>query len=902
MKLYGRAAEQETVGRLLNAGPGALVVRGEAGIGKSALLEHAAIDFPGRMLRVNGVESEAELPFAALHLLLRPVLDRIDALPRQQADALTSALGMGAARPGDRFLIGLATLSLLDELSADGPLLCVVDDAQWLDQESADALLFAVRRLHAEPVVFLFAARDEGGSFPAPGVPELWLAGLDPEAAGQLLAESSAGLALAVREQIVAEAQGNPLALLELPRTLTAEQRVGGFTPMSLGGAEPVSSRVLAGFRARIEALPAASRRCVLVAALDDRRALDTLSRALGDLDASLADFAPAERAGLLQVTTAGVAFRHPLVATAARLAGDVAQRMAAHRALAGAVDDDRRAWHLAAVTTGPDELVARELEAVAARARRRGGQAAVSTAYERAAELSSDSPSAARRLAAAASAAGAAGLAARAADLAARAERRINDLSGTAVIADLALVRATLAFEADRPLEAIRLLHDTVVTLGDRDPAATLSMLGLATVYTWMSSAHPEQVELARRTEELTPSAGDGRILALNQAVRRLLEGDVAAAVLVPDGLGRDEQLPFELRVLAAYLGLACGGHRTMLEDATRLVEDCRSTGRIGRLSQALRVLAAAQVVSGRHPAARASVEEGLRVAMDLGQSQWGSYLTGLAAWLAGVAGAEEECLAMAARSAGQGGDEVRLLGLGWATYARCVLDLGLGRYESALARLDRAIDGPAGHALVWLHAYPDYVEAAVRAGDPGRSERALARFAAWAKVIKQPWATAVLLRCRALLADGDEAAELYERALALHQRSDQPFDQARTELLYGEWLRRHQRRAEARPHLQVALETFDRLGARPWAERAATELRAAGASQRDRPHDSDPLAALTPQELHVVRLAATGASNREIGAQLFLSPRTVAYHLYKAFPKLGITSRAELAKYVMT
>ncbi|MGV9309676.1 helix-turn-helix transcriptional regulator [Nonomuraea sp. NPDC003727] len=888
--LYGRENEQMIIDRLLrdarDGRAGALVVRGEAGIGKSALLDHAATTSQARVLRVSGVESEATLPFAALQLLLRSVLDRIKALPRNQADALLGALGAVTAAPAERYLIGLATLGLLTELSADGPLLCLVDDAHWLDRESADALLFAARRLHAEPVAVIFAARDEVGAFPASVVPELRLGGLTLDAARQLLAGSDRELALAVREQVVAEAQGNPLALLELPRTEV-------FAPLALSlGGEPVTGRVVAGFRARLGELPAAARTCVLVAALEDTGALDTLTRALRELGGSLTDFAPAERAGLITVTEAGLRFRHPLVRTAARLSADVAQRMAAHQALAKTVDDDRRAWHLAAVTTEPDEQVAAALETSATRARHRGGQATAAAAYTRAAELSADPAAKVRRLTAGATAALDAGLWQQAEGLARRADRPQDE----EVAAELARVRATLAFQAGRPLEATRLLQEGAELIAAADPVSALTMLGLASVYVWSSRTHPDQVPLARRTEELTPRLDGplGAVHALNHGMRRLLEGDLMAAITGP-GLRSEESVPVDLRLLAAYRGFMRGDQHAMLQDATRLVAECRTAGRAGRLPQAMMLLALAQLTNGRHHAARESAADGIHIAEDVGQPYWHDYLTGLAAWLAGVAGEEERCRELVARA--DDVDGAWMTGLGWGTYALIALDLAAGRHTAVLERMDQALAGPARHAFLWWYACPDYVEAAARAGTPERARPAFTRFRDWANVIDQPWAHAVLKRCEALLSgDGDG----YARALALHRQADQPFEQARTELLYGEWLRRHQRRAEARTHLRAAMEGFERLGAAPWAKRAATELRAAGASLSDRRHAEDPLAALTPQELQVVRLAATGASNREIGAHLFLSPRTVAYHLYKAFPKLGITSRGELAQYV--
>ncbi|HUR09207.1 MAG TPA: AAA family ATPase, partial [Nonomuraea sp.] len=651
--LHGREKEQEAIARLLDDArggrAGALFLRGEAGIGKSALLEYAAVTARMRLLRVGGVESETSLAFAALHLLLRPVIDRVAAMPARQAEALATAFGLAQdAAPAERHLIGIATLNLLIELSADGPILCLVDDAQWLDRESADALLFVARRLHEEPVAMVVAAREEPSPFPAVGVPELRLGGLSRAAADRLLTESSGELPLAVREQIAVEAQGNPLALLELPRTLTPGQRTGAYAPptFSLGGGEPVSGQVLAGFRARIASLPAAARTCVLVAALEDTGELGTLTRVLRELGCALNDFAPAERAGLVTVAEGGLRFRHPLVRTAARLSADVAQRMTAHRALAQAVDDDRRAWHLAAVTVEPDEELAAGLEAVAARAQRRGGQATAAAAYVRAAELSAVPEARRRRLVAGAAAAAAAGLWGRADELARRAGL-LGSVCDPDVAAELARTRSILAFRAGRPLEAARLVQEGAAAIVETDPVAALSMLGQASLYIWGSSTHPDQVPLARRTEELTPRL-DGPLDAVrvfNQGMRRLLEGDITLASSAATSLSREESLPFETRLLAATVGLISGDLSGMIEVATHLVAECRQAGRIGLLAQAMTVLAAAQLLGGHHRAAQASVSEGLRIAEDVGLPYWHDYLTGLAAWLAGAAGEEERC-----------------------------------------------------------------------------------------------------------------------------------------------------------------------------------------------------------------------------------------------------------------
>ncbi|TDC84577.1 helix-turn-helix transcriptional regulator [Micromonospora sp. KC606] len=895
--LHGRQAELAVIDELFETRSGTLIVCGEAGIGKSALLQYAAAKAQARVLRVTGVESEADLPFAALHLLLRPVLDHLEALPAQQAEALRGALGLGDATRADRFLVGLATLSLLAELSAETPVLCLVDDAQWLDGESADALLFAARRLHAEPVMVLLAARE---GFPTRGLPELRPGKLAVEAARRLLADHSADLPPAVRDQLVAEAGGNPLALIELPRMLAPAQRKGALAPLSfsLGTADPVIDRVLLGFRDRIAALPEATRSCLLVAALDHHDEVDVLARAAGRLGASLVDLAEAEHAGLVRVSAAGVVFHHPLVRTAVLLACDIAARMAAHRALAEAVDDDRRAWHLAAVTLHPDEQVAGQLESLALRARLRGGQTAVSAAYARAAELSADPAEAARRWTAAAEAAAEAGLWLRAGELVDKARHlaETTTLKGS-VRAELAQVRAKLEVEAGRPLEAVRLLHEGVEVADDL--STRLSLLGLAGYYTWASATHLDQVTLARRTEELSPE-GEGLpavVRTINSAFRQILAGEPVTTHAYRL-LGQADHMPSDLRLIVLFQALARADQVGMLKGAAALVEHCRAQGRLGRMPQTMTLLAIAQLLDGRHPAARATAAEGMVLAADIGQPMWRGYLSGVHAWLSAVAGAEQECIVMAEQAIRDANHRHWMPGACWAECARVMLDFGLGRYETVLDRVDRAMTGPARHAFLWRYSWPDYIEAAVRVGDPQRAQDRLRTYAEWAEATGRATPLAVLHRVRALLAPQDAAGGLYERALLLHAQGGQPFEEAHTRLVYGEWLRRHKGRAEARVQLQAAMEAFDRIGAAPWSARAAAELRAAGFSLPDRSPAAGRLATLTPQELQVVRLAVTGASNRDIGAQLFLSPRTVASHLYKAFPKLGVTSRAELAR----
>jgi DNA-binding CsgD family transcriptional regulator len=891
--LYGRNEQLAVIGGLLDrmrsGQAGALVLRGEAGIGKTTLLDAAERKAAGaRVLRVTGVESEAELPFAALHALMRPALDKIGALPERQAVALRGAFGMAEAEVADRFLVGLAVLSLIAELVEDQPVLLLVDDAQWLDRASADALVFAARRLYAERAAIIAASRDDPAGVSLPDLPELRVGALDQASAERLLAGE--GLALAVRDQLIADAAGNPLALIELSRGLSAGQRAGSVTPLTLPAASPVS-RVQGAFLARVTALPEASRRAVLVAALGGMADLAEISRAIAAAGGSLTDLAAAERAGLVRVTSAGVAFSHPLVRAAVLAGSDVAERMAGHRALAAVLDRDRRAWHLAALATGPDEQVAAELDATAQRAGQRDSRAAMSAAYERAAGLSASPAAKGRRLALAARAAVDAGQLPRAADLA---EQAGQLETGPEQAATLAMVRAELRFQAGQPADAAGFLLDGAALLGHADPGNAQAMVIQAVLMLWLSTgpAHPE---LERRAAAMLPPAG-ARIVEFLQAVRRVQDGGARAPITIPARLEPDS-LPSTTGIAQLAVDVIRGDVRAARRRAADVAAECRDAGTVGMLVYALHYLANAQFMQGEILDATASAEEGLRIAADTGQTALTGELACVAALLAAVTGDEEACRARVAQVRDVAAS-AQALSLPGADCALAMLDLGYARYQSALNRMQAATAGPGRYAPQLLYTYSLHVEAAVRAGRPDLAADPLARFTAWAAAIGQPWATAVAARCAALAAGDADAEPLYRQAIAAHENDGRPFEQAHTKLLYGEWLRRNQRRADAREQLAAAAGAFARMGARSWQERAESELRATGARAVPVKAD-DPLARLTPQELQVVRLAATGASNKQIGAQLFLSPRTVGYHLYRAFPKLSISGREELARY---
>jgi DNA-binding CsgD family transcriptional regulator len=892
--LYGRSEELAAISRLLqgirSGRAGALVLRGEAGIGKTALLDAAEQRAAGvRVLRVTGVESEAELPFAALHALMRPAVDKFGALPGRQAEALRGAFGMTDTAVADRFLVGLAVLSLIAELAEERPVLLLVDDAQWVDRASADALVFAARRLHAERAAVLAAARDEPPGVSLPGLPELRVGGLNQATAERLLAR--AGLVAAVRDQLVAEAGGNPLALIELSRGLSAGERTGSVAPLALPAASP-AGRVQQAFGARITALPQACRRAVLVTALGGMVGLDEASRAIAAAGGSLTDLAAAERAGLLRVTSTGVVFSHPLARAAALADADVAERVAVHQALAGVLDGDRRAWHLAALADGPDEEVAVELDAAAQRAGRRGSASAASAAYERAAALSPDPAAKGRRLALAAEAATGAGQLARAADLAGQAGGLAAD---PGAIATLARARAMVEFEAGRPADAADAVLDGAVVLGRADPLAAQAVAIQAVLYSFLSAVGPASAERERRAAAMLLPTG-ARLLDFAQAVRRLQDGDTRAPVTVPAraDLG---SLPVFARLPHLYFDLIQGDVPATRSHAASLVAECRDAGMVGVLAYTLSYLATAQDLLGEFLDAAASAEEGLRIAADTGQASLTGIFAAITAGLAAVTGDEETCRARAAQ-ARELSARANAVSLAGADRALALLDLGAARYQSALDRLQVTTAGPARHAPQLLYAYPDYVEAAARAGRRDLAAQPLEMFTAWAGAIGQRWATAVAARCAALTAPNAEAEQLYREAIAAHEGDGRPFEQARTRLVYGEWLRRNQRRADAREHLLAAASAFARMGARPWQDRSEAELGATGTGAVA-VSPADPLARLTPQELQVVRLAAAGASNKQIGVQLFLSPRTVGYHLYKAFPKLGVTTREELARY---
>jgi DNA-binding CsgD family transcriptional regulator len=905
--IVGRDGERGRIDRLLadaRAGrSGALVVAGEAGMGKTALLDYArsaAKDL--RVIRGVGIDTEAELPFSGLHLLLHPFIDRVDALSGPQATALLAAFGLSEAPVHNRFLIGAATLTLLAELAAERPLLCLVDDVQWLDQASSEALLFAARRLHADPIAMLFAVRETGQPFPTPGIEVLRLAGLPRDDATALLDRHAPGLTAPVRARVLEESGGNPLGLIELAAAFSAAERSGTPDVAQQIGPLPVTGRVQDAFRSQIASLPDATRLLLVAAAADGTADIHAVLGVAGSLGVSTADLAPAERVNLVALSDDRVAFRHPLIRAAAYQSAPYHQRRAVHlafaEALTGASEADRRAWHLAAATTRPDEDVAGELERTAQRAQLRGGAMAVSAAYERAARLSTDADAKARRIAKAARAAYDAGRPDRTTRLATEAASRTSD---PAVVAEATFLNAQVAYERTSPEADTTLALEAAELIIQSDPERAVSMLTEAIGAGRDACAHDliRQAVQHLQTLRLPP---DSELVPLVEAEigwGHLFDGTVEPAVGPMRSLMRTARegtiTSYLHRVIAGFSGLLVGDDEGSIAVMESLLADARAEGALTWIPYAVEILALGRLLRGQFRVAETELAEGVSLAVDLDMDMQLIVLQAIGAWLAAVSGDAARCRSLAEGALQRSTEHPTIAAV--ASWGLGLLDLAAGRPDAALDRLDGVCSGPARHDVL-IRAVPDQVEAAVHGGRADRAHHHLAAFDHWARHTGSPLATALSHRCHALVGTEAEAEGHYAAALAIAVARRAPYDEARTRLVYGEWLRRRRRRADARVQLVEAMDTFERLGASRWAERARAELRVLGERPVAKVHDVDVLKRLTPQELQVVRLAADGSSNREIAAQLFLSPRTVGHHLYKAYPKLGVSRRVELAK----
>jgi DNA-binding CsgD family transcriptional regulator len=902
--LQGRRTECAALDRLLEAArgghSGVLVVRGEAGVGKSALLEYAreaASEF--RVTQAAGVESEMELPFAGLHQLCATLLDRLDRLPPPQRDALGTAFGLTSGTRPDRFLVGLAFLSLLSDAADQEPLLCLIDDGQWLDQSSAQVLAFVARRLKAESIALFFAEREPGELDALAGLPELRLEGLSDAHARELLGSVVSGpLDERVAERIVAETHGNPLALLELPHGSSAVDLAGGF---ALTAALPLPSRIEESFRERVERLPAESRRLLLVAAAEPIGDPALLWRAAERLELGPEAAAPAEAAGLLTLGVR-VTFRHPLLRSAIYRAASPEERRSAHRALAAAtdpkIDPDRRAWHRAQAAVAPDEEVAAELERSADRARARGGLAAAAAFLERSAALTPDPSLRARRELTAAQAKHEAGAPTAALKLLAAADEGPLDQLQRARLERL---RAQLAFALRRGSDAPPLLLAAAKRLEPLDAGLareTFLEALAAAIFAGRLGGGRGVLEVAETARAAPPAPQPARTidLLLDGLASRFTDG-YAAGVLplrqALDAVSRDEGHSEDD---IHWLWLACRIAPDLWEDetwhelATRQLQLARDAGALSVLPLAATYRAGVHVHAGEFAAAAALIEEADAITLATGNAPLGYTSLVLAAWR----GREAEALELieASREDAAGRGEGRAITL--AEYATAVLYNGLGRYGEALAAAQRASEhddlGLFGWALIEL------VEAAARDREPRLAADALELLSERTGLTGTDWALGIEARSRALLDEGQGAEDLYLEATERLGRCRIKVHLARAHLLYGEWLRRQNRRIDARESLRSAHELFSTMGAEAFAERAARELLATGETARKR--TADTRGQLTAQETQIAELAREGHSNPEIGAQLFISPRTVEYHLHKVFTKLEISSRNELQR----
>jgi DNA-binding CsgD family transcriptional regulator len=901
--LQDRRRECEVLDRLLEAVRGGesrvLVVRGEPGVGKSALLEYLVGRASGcRVARAAGVQSEMELAFAGLQQLCAPMLDRLERLPAPQRDALSVAFGLSAGDAPDRLLVGLAALSLLAEVAEEQPLLCVVDDAQWLDRASLQALEFVARRLFAESVALLFGVRESGEEQPLARLPELAVEGLgDGDARALLGSVIRWPLDERVRDRIIAETRGNPLALLELPRGLTPAEMAGGF---GLPDVQSLPARIEDSFRRRLQQLPTETQRLLLVAAAEPIGEPTLVWRAAELLGVAVDAADAAESEGLVEFG-ARVAFRHPLVRSAIYQAASPQERRNAHSALAEVTDPhrdpDRRAWHLAQATSGPDEDVASELERSAGRAQARGGLAAAAAFLEQSAALTLEPRRRADRALAAAKVATQAGAFDAALRLLATAEAGpLEELQ----CARADLLRGQIAFGSWRGGDAPALLLKAAKRLEPLDVGLAretyLEALSTA-VYAgrFMTGAGLREVAEAARTAPAAPQPPRAADLLLDGLALLNTEGYAAAAPTLKravngfsgEGISREE---------AGWLWLACSTAVRLWDDegwdllSKRHVQLARDAGALGVLPIALNQRAGLHLYEGEFAAAASLIDEARAINEATG-SQLPPYASlGLAAFR----GRELQASGLIETSPEEDvegrGEEV---GLSLLLWANAVLYNGLGRYEEALAAAKRARED--SHQLVFpVWAAVELVEAATRTGEAAGAADALEWLSETTRASGSDWALGIETLSRALLSDGETAERLYREAIERLRRTRVRVALARAHLLYGEWLRRERRRLDAREQLRTAHDLLSAVGMEAFAERAERELLATGEAARKRAVETS--GELTAQEVQVARLARDGLSNREIGSRLFISANTVDYHLRKVFRKLGISSRTQL------
>lgn len=880
----------------------ALVMRGEAGVGKTALLDYVAESAADlRVLRAAGVESELELAFAALHQMVGPVLDRLGRLPGPQRDALGTAFGLQAGPPPDRFLIGLAVLSLLAEVAEDGPLVCVIDDVRWLDRASARVLAFVARRLVAESVLMIFAVREPGADLD--GLPELVVRGLREDDARQLLRSVVPWpLDERVADQIVAETRGNPLALLELPRGLSPAQLAGGFgLPETAPGVLPLPGRIEDSFLRRVEALPGPARLWLVVAAAEPTGDLALVWRAAAQLGIPASAATAAATDGLVEIG-GRLRFRHPLVRSAVYRSASAAERQAAHRALAEAtdrqLDPDRRAWHRAAAASEPDEDLAAELERSAGRAQARGGLTAAAAFLEQAVALTPDPGRRAGRALAAAQAKAHAGLPDAALELLAQAEAGPGD---ELLRARIGLLRGQMAFASGHSADASRLLLHTARQLEPLDARLAretyLDALAAA-IFVGRLAGAVGLPEVARAALGAPPAPQPSRApdLLLDGLAILITDGYEAGTPAVQPAVAAFRRGDLTLEDELRWFFVACHAAHDLWDDeawyalSARHLQLARDVGALSVLPLALAQRVGVHLHAGEFGAAASLVEETAAITEATGNDLPPYSALALAGWQGRAA--ETARLIHAATNdltiRGEG------MGLSLIRHTSAVLSNGLGRYQDALTAADEASAYPQefGFANFGL---TELVEAAVRCDETARAADAVERLADTTRPSGTLWGLGIEARSRALVSEGEAAEILYREAIDRLGQCRGAVALARAYLVYGEWLRRENRRADARAQLRTAYHMFVRIGAEAFAERARGELLATGETIR-KPTANVGHDELTAQERQIARRARDGRSNTEIGAELFLSPRTVEWHLRKVFTKLGIGSRRQL------
>jgi len=916
--LVGRATECESLRNLLSRAQSsnsqAIVLRGEAGVGKTALLDYVLEQASGfRVAQVAGVESDMELAFAGLQQLCAPLLDHLDELPEPQREALSVAFGRGVGPTPDRFLVGLAVLSLIAAVATHQPLLCVVDDAQWLDQVSVQTLGFVARRLVAEPVAMVCSVRDGGkevgGKEVLEGLPELRLTGLcDTDARRLLESVMLGGIDPHVRDRVVAETRGIPLALLELPRNVSAAELAGGF--WNTGGRSS-AGQLEDAFVRRIQDLPEPTRRLLLVAAAEPVGDAALFVRAATQLGIPVDALAPAEVAGVIEFGSR-MRFHHPLMRSAAYRAADLSERRVIHRALADVTDPqsdpDRRAWHAANSAAGPDDVVAADLETSAGRAQSRGGIAAAATFLERATALTSDPALRGSRAIAAAQAKRDAAAPEAAYELLAIAElASLSELQQAQVVR----MRAQMEFlrnragepGAPRSSEAAGQLLGAAKGLDDLDDELArdtyLEALAAA-MYAGRLGAPGRLLEVAaagRVAIDRAPELVRPVDFLLSGMTSRIIDGPGAGSphlraalelwnAHAEKGDGPPDHWPFPIAEES-------GAHElwddaVLKQIATDMVRRARDTGALAVLPPALAYRAGVHVYTGEFATAATLIDEANAITASMGYTQVKYHSLTLAAWRGVPTDAVGLIEAAAADATARG--EGRLVGL--SRYTAAVLFNGLGRYEEALAAARECCEYEDLGFYSWCLF--ELIEAAAHLGDRESAAAAMLQFEERAGTSGTDWGLGAVAAARALLATNEQAEGLFAEAIERLERAHIALHVARTRLSYGEWLRRVNRRLDARQQLNSAYEMFTKMGAQGFAERARRELLATGEKVRKQPVSSGD--ELTPQESQIARMAADGLTNPEIGAQLFISAHTVEWHLRKVFVKLGISSRRQL------